>query len=251
MTILTTETPVIATKGLTKIHPGPPEVKALGPVDLTVADGEYVTVLGPSGSGKSTLLSLLGLLDTPTDGEYLLEGVRTNALNEQERTALRGRRIGFVFQDFQLLKHVTALENVSLGLLYTGEPAQRRWETASVALERVGLQHRAGAQAGTLSGGEQQRVAIARALVGNPRLLLCDEPTGNLDSATAAKVLDLLDDLHAQGVTIIVITHDPTTAQRAQRRIVLRDGELVTAGSIDDDPESLEIPQEPRPGDEI
>jgi len=246
--MLSANTPVIAANGLMKIHPGPPEVKALGPVDLTVADGEYLTVLGPSGSGKSTLLSLLGLLDIPSGGEYLLEGVRTSELNEQQRTALRGRRIGFVFQDFQLVKHVTALENVGLGLLYTGEPMRRRWEIASMALERVGLRHRAGAQAGTLSGGEQQRVAIARALVGNPRLLLCDEPTGNLDSATAAKVLDLIDDLHDRGVTIIVITHDPTTAQRAQRRVMLRDGVLQAADDTDEHPESLEMAQGPRSG---
>ena len=218
--------PVIQTRGLAKVHPGPPQVRALGPVDLTVWAGEYLAVLGPSGSGKSTLLSILGMLDVPSGGDYLLDEVSTGGLAERERTALRGCRIGFVFQDFQLLKHYTAAENVALGLLYTGVSAPLRLSAALAALDRVGLGVRADAPASTLSGGEQQRVAIARALVGEPAILLCDEPTGNLDSATASAVLDLIDELHAQGVTVIMITHDPATAARAQRRVTLRDGRL-------------------------
>ncbi|MDQ4504157.1 ABC transporter ATP-binding protein [Sinomonas sp. ASV322] len=223
--------PVIQTQGLAKVHAGPPRVRALGPVDLTVWAGEYLAVLGPSGSGKSTLLSLLGLLDVPSGGDYLLGGVDTGGLAERERTALRGRRIGFVFQDFQLLKHYTASENAALGLLYTRARASQRLSAAQAALDRVGLGAKADALASTLSGGEQQRVAIARALVGEPSILLCDEPTGNLDSATASAVLDQIDELHAQGVTVIVITHDQATAARAERRVILRDGRLFPEAS--------------------
>ncbi|MEU9505370.1 ABC transporter ATP-binding protein [Micromonospora sp. NPDC048170] len=205
-------------------YPGPPPVPALRPTNLTVHRGEYVSIVGPSGSGKSTLLNILGLLDRPTEGKFLLDGVDTGALGDRERTALRGLRIGFVFQAFHLLARRTAVENVALAQLYRATPAQQRRHDAREALERVGLAHRLNTEPARLSGGERQRVAIARALAAQPALLLCDEPTGNLDSANAATVLQLLDDLWHAGMTVLVITHDPTVADQAPRRIIIRDG---------------------------
>ncbi|MGW2255433.1 ABC transporter ATP-binding protein [Kitasatospora sp. NPDC001660] len=219
--------PVIELAGITRTYPGPPPVHALHPTDLTVGAGQYCTVVGPSGSGKSTLLNLLGLLDRPTAGTYLLDGVDTAGLSEKRRTALRGRRIGFVFQSFQLLPYRTATDNVALAHLYDAVPRRQRQEAARAALARVGLSHRLDALPTTLSGGERQRVAIARALVHRPSLLLCDEPTGNLDSATATQVLDLFDALHAEGMTLLVITHDSDTAERGQRTLTIRDGVLT------------------------
>ncbi|MER6394508.1 ABC transporter ATP-binding protein [Kitasatospora sp. NPDC059973] len=219
--------------GLT--YPGPPPVTALAPCDLAVDPGDYVTVTGPSGSGKSTFLNIAGLLDAPTTGRYLLDGVDTGPLADGDRTALRGRRIGFVFQSFHLLPHRSAAENVALALLYTAARGRRaaaeRRERAREALVRVGLGHRADALPSRLSGGERQRVAIARALVGRPALLLCDEPTGNLDTATARSVLALLDDLHAQGLTLLLITHDPQVAARGRRTVAIRDGVLREVGA--------------------
>ncbi|MEU1421157.1 ABC transporter ATP-binding protein [Kitasatospora sp. NPDC086009] len=219
--------------GLT--YPGPPPVTALAPCDLAVDPGDYVTVTGPSGSGKSTFLNIAGLLDAPTTGRYLLDGVDTGPLADGDRTALRGRRIGFVFQSFHLLPHRSAAENVALALLYTAARGRRaaaeRRERAREALVRVGLGHRADALPSRLSGGERQRVAIARALVGRPALLLCDEPTGNLDTATARSVLTLLDDLHAQGLTLLLITHDPQVAARGRRTVAIRDGVLREVGA--------------------
>ncbi len=191
--------------------------------------GEYVTVVGPSGSGKSTFLNVAGLLDRPSSGIYRLDGIDTASLNERDRTALRGRRIGFVFQSFHLLPRLSAVENVMLSLLYTGIPRRRRRSLAGEMLERVALAHRADSLAGLLSGGERQRVAIARALVNRPSLLLCDEPTGNLDSRTAQTVLELLDTLHRDGFTLVVVTHDPGVAARGQRAVVIRDGHLHEA----------------------
>jgi putative ABC transport system ATP-binding protein len=228
---MTTAAPVIEARALVKTYPGPPAVHALGPVDLRIQRGEYLAIVGPSGSGKSTLLNLLGLLDEPTSGEYLFDGQPTAGLRDDERTALRGRRVGFVFQDFQLLPHRTAAGNVALGLLYLGLPRRLRMAEAAAALDRVGLGHRAAALPGQLSGGESQRVAIARALVTRPDVLLCDEPTGNLDSATADRILDLVDTLHDQGATIVVITHDPRTAARADRQVAVRDGRFDIAAS--------------------
>jgi putative ABC transport system ATP-binding protein len=219
-----TPPPVIELRGLTRTYPGPPPVEALRPAGLTIEEGDYVTVNGPSGSGKSTLLHLLGLLDTPTGGTYLLDGVDTSALSDRDRSALRGRRIGFVFQSFHLLPYRTAEENVLLAQLYNHTPRGHRQATARGALARVGLGHRIDALPMTLSGGERQRVAIARALVNRPSLLLCDEPTGNLDSQNAATVLELFDELHADGFTVVVITHDPNVASRASRSISIRDG---------------------------
>lgn len=217
-------TPVIDTRGLAKTYPGDPDVHALLPTDLLVHPGDYLAVGGRSGSGKSTLLNLLGLLDTPTAGSYRLDGIDTHALDENERTALRGLRIGFVFQDFQLLPAHSAADNVALGLLYTGVHPRARADAAHDALARVGLTRRAEALPTTLSGGERQRVAIARALVGDPSLLLCDEPTGNLDSHNAARILDLIDELNDTGTTVVVITHDQTTAARAHDNLTIRDG---------------------------
>ncbi|WP_443049930.1 ABC transporter ATP-binding protein [Streptomyces sp. NBC_00287] len=211
------------------MYPGPPPVTALRSADLRIGRGEFVTVVGPSGSGKSTFLNVAGLLDRPSMGVYQLDGIDTVGLTERDRTALRGRRIGFVFQSFHLLPHRSAVDNVALSLLYTGTSRRRRRTMASETLERVGLSHRLHAMTSQLSGGERQRVAIARALVNRPSLLLCDEPTGNLDTATAHTVLELLGELHAGGFTVLVVTHDPGVAARGQRAIVIRDGVLREA----------------------
>ncbi|MFF4370304.1 ABC transporter ATP-binding protein [Streptomyces sp. NPDC001594] len=226
------DAPVIEFRQVALTYPGPPPVEALRPCDLTVRRGEFVTVVGPSGSGKSTFLNVAGLLDSPTAGHYLLDGIDTGRLPDHARTALRGRRIGFVFQSFHLLSHRSALENVALAMLYASVPRTERLHRARAALEQVGLGHRTGAVPGRLSGGERQRVAIARALVGRPSLLLCDEPTGNLDSANAASVLALLDELHTAGMTVLVITHDAGVAAHGHRTLTVHDGvlrERVTA----------------------
>jgi putative ABC transport system ATP-binding protein len=218
--------PVIELRGLACTYPGPPPVAALRPAGLVIEAGGYVAVTGPSGSGKSTLLHLLGLLDTPTGGRYLLDGLDTSALGDKDRSALRGRRIGIVFQAFHLLPYRTALENVLLAQLYNNTPRSGRVTAAIGALGAVGLGHRLDALPTTLSGGESQRVAIARALVNRPSLVLCDEPTGNLDSANAAAIMGLLDQLNAAGYTIVVITHDPAVAAHAARTIAISDGVL-------------------------
>jgi putative ABC transport system ATP-binding protein len=219
-------TPVIELDGLARTYPGTPEVRALRPADLVIEAGGYVAVTGPSGSGKSTLLHLLGLLDAPTEGRYLLDGMDTSRLGDRDRSALRGRRIGFVFQAFHLLPYRTALENVLLATLYNQTPRAGRVQAAAGALTSVGLGHRLDALPTTLSGGECQRVAIARALVNRPSLVLCDEPTGNLDSRTAAALMDLLDQLNTAGFTIMVITHDLGVAAHARRTIAISDGVL-------------------------
>ncbi|WP_328405706.1 ABC transporter ATP-binding protein [Streptomyces sp. NBC_00390] len=214
-------------RGVALTYPGPPPVHALRAAELTIGAGEYVTVVGPSGSGKSTFLNIAGLLDKPTAGTYLLDGIDTGALKEGPRTALRGSRIGFVFQSFHLLPLRSALDNVLLAMVYNNTvPRAERRKRATTVLERVGLGHRVHSLPTRLSGGERQRVAIARALVSRPSLLLCDEPTGNLDTATAASILELLDELHADGMTIVVITHDPAVASRGARTVRIRDGVL-------------------------
>ncbi|MFB7260804.1 ABC transporter ATP-binding protein [Streptomyces nojiriensis] len=219
--------PVIQFDAVGLTYPGPPPVPALLPCDLTVERGEYVTIVGPSGSGKSTFLNIAGLLDAPTHGTYLLDGINTTTIKDKERTALRGSRIGFVFQAFHLLAHRSARENVELAMIYQRVPRSQRRARARAALVRVGLGHRLDALPTRLSGGERQRVAIARALVTEPSLLLCDEPTGNLDTATAESVLELLDQLHRDGATILAITHDPQVAARGQRTVSIRDGRLT------------------------
>lgn len=209
-----------------RTYPGTPPVRALQHLDLTVHQGEYLAIVGPSGSGKSTLLNLLGLLDRSTEGTYHLTGIDTAQLSEARRAALRGHRIGFVFQAFHLLAYRSALDNVALAQVYTRRERRLRREAAEQALLRVGLGHRLNALPGSLSGGERQRVAIARALVNAPALLLCDEPTGNLDSATAEAVMDVISDLNRDGVTVLVITHDAAVAARAPRRVRILDGHL-------------------------
>jgi len=218
--------PVIELRGLARTYPGAPPVHALRPADLVIEAGDYAAVTGPSGSGKSTLLHLLGLLDAPTAGSYLLDGLDTSALSDRDRSALRGRRIGIVFQAFHLLPHRTALENVLLAELYNQTPRSARLEAAAGALGEVGLGHRLDALPTTLSGGESQRVAIARALVNRPSLVLCDEPTGNLDSRNAVALMELLDQLNADGLTIVVITHDAGVAAHAGRTVAISDGSL-------------------------
>ena len=210
---------------------GEVEVAALTGVDLTVASGEYVSIVGPSGSGKSTLLNIVGLLDRPTSGSYLFEGTEVASLDESSRTALRGRRIGFVFQSFHLLSHRSVVENVAMAMLYTGVAARERGDRARAALASVGLDHRADFTPTRLSGGERQRVAIARALVSEPAILLADEPTGNLDSKTSAAILELFDSLRAAGLTIVMITHDSSVAARADRSVSIRDGRLTDLGT--------------------
>ncbi|WP_432068890.1 ABC transporter ATP-binding protein [Streptomyces sp. C10-9-1] len=218
--------PVIELRSAALTYPGPPPVEALKPSNLTVFSGEYVAVVGPSGSGKSTLLNIVGLLDEPTAGACLIDGNDTTTMPEKDRTRLRGNRIGFVFQSFHLMPHRSALDNVMLALVYGDVPRRERTLRAREALIRVGLDHRIDTLPTRLSGGERQRVAIARALVVRPSLLLCDEPTGNLDSATASSILALLDELHSDGMTLVVITHAPDVASRAERVIQVRDGDL-------------------------
>ena len=225
--------PAIELRGLARSYPGPPPVAALRPAGLVIEAGDYVAVTGPSGSGKSTLLHLLGLLDSPTQGRYLLDGLDTSTLNDRDRSALRGRRIGFVFQSFHLLPYRTALENVLLAELYNQTPRGARLQAGVAALDAVGLGHRLEALPTTLSGGESQRVAIARALVNRPSLLLCDEPTGNLDSQNAAALMELLDQLNAAGFTIVVITHDQAAASHAGRVIAISDGVLSQRAGAD------------------
>ena len=218
---------IIALAGVGRVFPTVPPVPALVDVTLHVRRGDYLSIIGPSGSGKSTLLNVLGLLDAPNTGSYRLEGVETTELDDTARTSVRGARIGFVFQSFHLLAHRDVLANVMLGEIYGRAPRSGRRDRALAALDLVGMTHRTGFRPGQLSGGERQRVAIARALVGEPALLLCDEPTGNLDSANTAAVLDLFDDLRARGATLVVITHDDAVSGRASRRIRIGDGRLT------------------------
>jgi putative ABC transport system ATP-binding protein len=217
---------VIALLGVGRVFPTVPPVPALVDVTLIVRRGDYLSVVGPSGSGKSTLLNVLGLLDVPDTGTYRVEGVETGDLDDTARTSLRGSRIGFVFQSFHLLAHRDVLSNVMLGELYGRSDRAGRRNRAAEALALVGMTHRADFRPGQLSGGERQRVAIARALVGDPALLLCDEPTGNLDSTNTEAVLDLFDDLQSRGTTLVVITHDDVVSQRAGRRVRISDGRL-------------------------
>jgi ABC-type lipoprotein export system ATPase subunit len=220
-------TPVVELRGVSRTFDRDPPVHALRGVDLTIWPGEWLAIVGPSGSGKSTLLNVLGLLDRQTEGLYRLDGVDVNELDDLARAGVRGRRIGFIFQAFHLLPHRTVLENVMLAELYVGAPRRGRQERALAALERVGLLDRASFLPTRLSGGQRQRAAIARSLMAEPSLLLCDEPTGNLDTKSAANVLDILGQLSREGLTLVVITHDEQVAARADRRVRIIDGQLV------------------------
>lgn len=202
-------------------------VEALRGVSFKVEEGEFVVIQGPSGSGKSTLLHILGCLDRPTSGRYVLEGIETGSLNDDQLAFVRNRRIGFVFQTFHLLPRLTALKNVELPLFYSGISRGERRERALAALKSVGLLHRSGHRPHELSGGEQQRVAIARALVNYPAMLLADEPTGNLDSHAAEEVMAIFESLNQSGSTLIMVTHNPRVAERAQRVIHLADGLIL------------------------
>ena len=224
-----TRTAVLRTHGLGRDYVmGQETLTALADVDLLVERNEYVAIMGPSGSGKSTLMNILGCLDTPTRGEYWLNGIDVSHLTDRELARVRNREIGFVFQTFNLLARASALRNVEVPLLYAGVRGGERRRRAMAALERVGLADRMQHRPNELSGGQRQRVAIARALVNEPALLLADEPTGNLDSHTGDDVMALFARLHADGQTVVVVTHDPTVAARAHRRIVLRDGHIVS-----------------------
>src|SRR5262245_17988617 len=203
-----------------------PAVHALVDVDLRLERGEWLAVTGPSGAGNSTLLNILGCLDRPSSGDYFFEGINAGTLSDEERAGLRSRLIGFVFQAYHLLPHRSVLENVMLAEVYREQSPDGRKERALAALERVGLSHRVDFLPTKLSGGEKQRVAIARALVGSPSLLLCDEPTGNLDSKSGADILDLFHELNKQGLTVIIVTHDEHVAERAGRRVHIVDGRL-------------------------
>jgi putative ABC transport system ATP-binding protein len=219
---------VIRLDAIEKTYEGPALVKALRPTSLVVWPEDYVAIMGRSGSGKSTLLNILGLLDNPSSGRYLLNGTDVSSLSERARNDARADDIGFVFQFFHLLPQRSVLENVALGLIYGSRLKKtRRLENCLAYLERVGLAHRRHALASTLSGGERQRVAVARALVSQPRMLLCDEPTGNLDSETSVQILDLIDDLQRDDSFLVVMaTHDPEIARRARHVVRIRDGSL-------------------------
>jgi len=220
--------PLIKLEGVTKVFfTDEVETHALSGVHLEISRGEYVSIAGPSGCGKSTLLSILGLLDTPTEGTYTLNGSTVANLSLAERARIRNREVGFIFQSFNLIGDLTVFENVELPLTYRGMKASERKTRTTAALERVGMAHRARHLPSQLSGGQQQRVAVARALVGDPAILLADEPTGNLDSRNGEAVMDLLKDLHRAGATICMVTHDPRFARHAERTIHLFDGRVV------------------------
>ena len=219
--------PVLDVDGVSKSYPGEPPVRALREVNLTIGQGELVGIVGPSGSGKTTLLQLMGTLDRPTSGRVRITGLDVATLADDDVAYLRATRIGFIFQQFFLAEHSTVLDNVADGLLYAAIPLNQRRQRALQALELVGLAERPNVRPTQLSGGQRQRVAIARALVGQPAIVLADEPTGNLDQATGQSILALIEDLHQAGSTIVVITHDHAIAERMRRKVEILDGQIV------------------------
>jgi putative ABC transport system ATP-binding protein len=223
-----TEQSLIHLEGVTKVfYTDEVETHALSGIHLDINHGEYLAIAGPSGCGKTTLLSILGLLDTPTEGEYILNEKQVANLSFSERARIRNREIGFIFQAFNLIGDLTVFENVELPLTYRGVPASERKQRVQESLERVGMSHRQKHYPSQLSGGQQQRVAVARAVVGKPSILLADEPTGNLDSRNSEAVMELLDELHRDGATIAMVTHDPRFARYARRTVHLFDGKIV------------------------
>jgi putative ABC transport system ATP-binding protein len=220
--------PLVCLRNLSKIfYSDELETRAVSGIDLNIDRGEYVAIAGPSGSGKSTLLSIIGLLDSPSEGEYLLAGAPVTELSRSERARLRSQHIGFIFQAFNLIGNLTVFANVERPLTFRKMPADERRRRAAEALERVGMSHRAKHYPSQLSGGQQQRVAVARAVAGSPSLLLADEPTGNLDSTNGEKVMDLLRELHQGGATVCIVTHDPRYARYADRAVHLLDGRMT------------------------
>ena len=233
---------VLELRGIGRRFGADPAVDALVNIDLSLYRGDWLSITGPSGAGKSTLLNIIGCLDTPTSGRYFIDGIDTTSLSDDQRAGLRSRRIGFVFQSFHLLPYRSVLENVMLAEVYRHEPQAGRRDRALAAIERVGLTHRADFLPSKLSGGERQRVAIARALVGSPSLLLCDEPTGNLDSKSSAAILDFFEQLNADGLTLAIVTHDENVARRARRRVNIVDGALTETVTGDTAGTALEEP---------
>lgn len=227
---------MIALQGVVKrYHMGEEDILALAGVDLHIARNEFVALIGPSGSGKSTLMNLLGCLDTPSEGQYWLNGRDTSQLDDNELAKVRNREIGFVFQNFHLLPRMSVLGNVMQPLVYRSLPRAEREHLATEALRKVGLGHRLGHRPNQLSGGQRQRVAVARALVGSPSILLADEPTGNLDSKTSAEIMALFDEVHRQGQTVIVVTHEADIAAHARRTVRLGDGRVVEDVAVPQD----------------
>jgi putative ABC transport system ATP-binding protein len=226
-------TPIIQISNITKSYKlGGETVHALNNVSLEISKGEFLAIIGPSGSGKSTLMNMIGCLDRPDSGRYLLDGKEIGKMNDNQLATIRNQKIGFIFQNFNLLTKLTALENVELPLLYAGISGKERREMALESLEKVGLANRSGHLPTQLSGGQQQRVAIARALVGNPSILLADEPTGALDSKTSKEIIAVMKELNELGHTIILITHDLAIAQQANRMVSIQDGELQEDGGV-------------------
>ncbi|HYE83952.1 MAG TPA: ABC transporter ATP-binding protein [Clostridia bacterium] len=219
---------MIEIKSMSKIYRiGDVEVRALNDVSLSIQQHEFVSIIGPSGSGKSTLMNMIGCLDVPTRGEYYLDGVEVSRLNDEQLANIRNHKIGFIFQGFNLLQKLTAVENVELPLIYQGVHTKERYDKSVEALKLVGLEDRVHHRPTELSGGQQQRVAIARALVGNPPMILADEPTGNLDSKSGKEIMRMLKELHQKGNTIVLITHDNEIAMQAERIIRIQDGEII------------------------
>ena len=248
------ESPVIELKGIEKIYDtGAVRVHALRNVNLQIERGEFVAIMGTSGSGKSTMMNILGCLDRPTAGQYLLEGVDISRLDKDQRADVRNRKLGFVFQGFNLLRRTTALENVELPLIYAGIPAAERVRRSRAALSIVGLAYREDNHPSQLSGGQQQRVAIARALVNNPSMLLADEPTGNLDTRTSLDVMSVFQKLNREsGITVVLVTHEPDIAEFADRIVTVRDGRIVTDRRVPDTRDAAEeLAKLPAPEDDL